>query len=102
MTQKEKIINEFIQFTAEAGGKVDFEQARYWGLTFLEHEDENNNDILLDVKETFDEAKMKRIVPHYIVGLGNKLLCNELRFIITDFLNRNEPYKKEVERLNSL
>jgi len=57
MTQKEKIIDEFIQFVAEAGGKVDFEQAKYWGITFLEHEAEKNNDILPNVissKEEYD------------------------------------------------
>jgi hypothetical protein len=35
MTQKEKIIDEFIQFVAEAGGKTDFEQAKYWGYLML-------------------------------------------------------------------
>ena len=55
MTQEQKIIDEFIQFVAEAGGKVDFEQARYWGLTFLEHKSENNNDILPSVISSKNE-----------------------------------------------
>ncbi len=35
LSEKEQI-NKFIQFVAEAGGQVDFEQCNYWGLTYLE------------------------------------------------------------------
>ena len=41
-------------------------------------------------------------VPYYIINLGNELACNELRFIVKTFLQQNEDYRLEVERLNSL
>jgi hypothetical protein len=63
---------------------------------------ENGNDFIADVGESFDHDKMKTIVPYYIMDLGNELACNELRFIVKTFLQQNEDYRLEVERLNSL
>lgn len=35
--EEEEVMNRFIQFVAEAGGQVDLDQARYWGLSYVEH-----------------------------------------------------------------
>ena len=63
---------------------------------------QNGNDFIANVRESFNHDKMKIIVPYYIMDLGNELACNELRFIVKTFLQQNEDYRLEVERLNSL
>ena len=46
--------------------------------------------------------KVKTIVPHYIVDLGDRIYCNELRFIVDGFLEANPEYKKKVKELREL
>ncbi len=62
---KEEVIDQFIQFVADAGGEEDFRQARYWGLTFIADCEENSNNVIHDVSlsdyvnSNHNEAKSK-------------------------------------------
>jgi hypothetical protein len=61
-------------------------------------EAESKPSCLASVIEDFNIDKMKRIVPYYIVDMG-EVHCNELRFIIETFLSQNHDFKEKVDEL---
>ena len=72
--------------------REDYKQAK---AIINKYESEHLN--ISDVSESFNEDKMKVIVPYYIVD--TKMFCNELRFIVKRFLKQNPEYLHKVSRL---
>jgi len=96
MKNTEKIIDNLIQFVAEAGGEDDFKQVKYWGLTFLEQlESESKKILVFDIETTGFLNQGGKIVEVGIVELD--LNNGERKILFNQVCHETGITKEEVE-----